>query len=51
MSLFRVVRGGTCILALGAVILLSPTAAEVGTTSGDREALVMTKEYLNTKAL
>jgi len=50
MSLFRIVRGGACVLMITAVTLISATSAEAGTTSGDKEALVAAKQYLSSQA-
>jgi hypothetical protein len=50
MSLFRVVRGGACILMITAVTMISAISAEAGTTNGDKQALVAAKEYLSTQA-
>src|ERR1700722_10209441 len=50
MSLFRVVRGGACVLMIAAVTLISATSAEAGTTNGDKEALAQARDYLSFQA-
>jgi hypothetical protein len=49
MNLFKVARGGACVLMIAAVTVISDSYAEAG-TNGDKEALAAAKQYLSFEA-